>query len=397
MTSLVEILKTVLAEDRRDSLMSLYVATKKVEQREFDRIYNADPSRQKKYVQWMLNKFIKEIKSKKENRQAYKLFFEDLYKITQGLDLFDRVKRKYLKQDINQYGLDEFKEESFRLSQTLGAEEKEKGKAKAEKYQELKLGTVEGFTVYKIPQGKEELKPVACDLGSGTNWCTSHNLSNYYNTYNKKDPLFIFIKGDEKYQYHIQSNQFMDKEDRSMQKGELKDAFLDFIEKVEGRISSKTKVEAYQIGEFEASGQTYPVYKVGDKFYSQYEGQNYFYDPDTKVFKYAKGDRVPAKYALSHPMADFLIYVYRKLTSGEKAQFPNIYKALFGLEANVELTAPLRSLDLTGGNAVVALPKNLKVLETLKLTGTNIKKLPSDLEVGGEIIDYKGNIIKNAN
>lgn len=67
----------------------------------------------------------------------------------------------------------------------------------------------------------------ACRIGVGTNWCTTwgpeslnpnfKDRSNYFNTYNKKDKLYIFINkedNDEKYQIHIPSEQFMDKNDR---------------------------------------------------------------------------------------------------------------------------------------------------------------------------------------
>lgn len=385
------ILESLLTEDRLEVLRDKFVATNKVTDREFSKIVEADPTQAKKYVQWLLNKFIKEVKST-DDKAAYKLFFEDLYKVKDGLELFDRIKKRFSKQDINQYGIKEFSEEAFKLKQKLGAEELEKGKAKTEKYSELKLGTVEGFTVYKLPQGREDLKPVACDLGSGTNWCTAHNQSNYYNTYNRKDPLFVFIKGSEKYQYHIQSNQFMDKEDRRMEKGELRDAFEEFIERVEGRIRSNTDVSQHQLGEFEANGETYPVFKVADKFYTEIKGKKLYYDTDIHLFKYADGSGLGKRDALFHPYMDFMKYIYSKFTPEEKAKFPIVYKIFLDLDADQLKIPELGSLDLT--NAQIGhLPNGLKIKGNLILTGSNITSLPDDLEVGGDLIDRNGNKI----
>ena len=76
---------------------------------------------------------------------------------------------------------------------------------------------VDGFSVYKIPQGRTDLYGVSCELGSGSEWCTSTgNSRNYFDDYISNDDLYIFIKGNEKYQFHYESNQFMDKNDQSI-------------------------------------------------------------------------------------------------------------------------------------------------------------------------------------
>jgi len=89
-----------------------------------------------------------------------------------------------------------------------------------------------------------ENKPAACKLGAGSEWCTAAIGLEYYHHYHKPDdPLIIFIsrketfkkmvkkynkqtKKDElveeifpvKYQFHYGSNQFMDKDDRDIQR-----------------------------------------------------------------------------------------------------------------------------------------------------------------------------------
>jgi len=147
---------------------------------------------------------------------------EDVYKYKEYFDIFDRNKNKYNKKDINQYktsnDLNEF------LSKTLEIKELNekdsstiKGVSKEDKYSNFKIGNVDGFNVYMLPQNDLNNYNVSCDLGSGTEWCTATgNIRKYYDNYIKKGPLFICIKGNEKYQFAFESNQFMDKNDHDI-------------------------------------------------------------------------------------------------------------------------------------------------------------------------------------
>jgi hypothetical protein len=62
-----------------------------------------------------------------------------------------------------------------------------------------------------------ETKGASCALGKGTEWCTAAPGLNYYEEYHSKEnPLIIFIsKSDpeEKYQFHYDTEQFMDPND----------------------------------------------------------------------------------------------------------------------------------------------------------------------------------------
>ena len=93
-----------------------------------------------------------------------------------------------------------------------------KGVSKSDKYSKFKIGEVDGFVIYKIPQGSEDLYNVSCELGSGTEWCTATGKTdNYFNQYIKQGPLYIFDNGKgEKYQFHYESGQFMNKNDASI-------------------------------------------------------------------------------------------------------------------------------------------------------------------------------------
>jgi hypothetical protein len=58
----------------------------------------------------------------------------------------------------------------------------------------------------------------ACYYGQGTRWCTAAKNHNMFDTYNKEGQMYIIIPkhpeyAGEKYQFHFESNQFMDQSD----------------------------------------------------------------------------------------------------------------------------------------------------------------------------------------
>lgn len=66
----------------------------------------------------------------------------------------------------------------------------------------------------------------ACYWGSDTEWCTAtrNEEDNYFNSYNEQGPLIILINKEngEKYQFHFESDSFMDKKDTKIQTPILK-------------------------------------------------------------------------------------------------------------------------------------------------------------------------------
>jgi hypothetical protein len=76
-------------------------------------------------------------------------------------------------------------------------------------------------------------------LGSNTEWCTVPKGSSEFNAYNEMGPIFILYikKVDEikRYQYHFESEQFMNEEDRQntsyLENAKIKNAFIKFARK----------------------------------------------------------------------------------------------------------------------------------------------------------------------
>ena len=206
------LLKNLLLEVSLDQLKTQFVDTGKITDSEFTEIIDSTGGKSA-YATWLIkhvaNKLIKP---------------EDLYKYNVYFKVFDRRKREYVFNDINQYktqqDLNLFIVKSIELSSQEQADpSQQKGLTKFNKYKEFHIGTVDGFDVYKLPKGRMDLYGVSCELGSGTEWCTATgNVRKHFDTYIETGPLFIFMKPgtDEKYQFSYESKSYMDKNDVSI-------------------------------------------------------------------------------------------------------------------------------------------------------------------------------------
>lgn len=147
---------------------------------------------------------------------------EDIYKYEEYLDIFKRRKKEYRFQDINQIKTPSQLQDFIKTTVELLDQEKQdisaqKGVSKTEKFKDLKIMDVEGYSVYMIPKGRKDLYPTSCELGSGTQWCTATgNTDSMFYSYIKDGPLFIFIDNSNsknKYQVSFESKQYMDRND----------------------------------------------------------------------------------------------------------------------------------------------------------------------------------------
>lgn len=201
-----------LNEGREEFLKNKHVESGKISPDLFDKIKDIDPTRNKMYLDWLCIQFIKnEIEKDKVKLET---FFEDAYKMTEYLKLFDRLKHKYPQSDIFRYTLDTFKNASVELKKSLNPEELESGLEKAQKYKEYWIGNAAGYSIYEIPKGRKDLHRMSCELGSGTEWCTATGKTDtHFSRYIEQGPLFIIIKGKDKYQFHYESSSFKDSKD----------------------------------------------------------------------------------------------------------------------------------------------------------------------------------------
>jgi len=313
-------LTTLLLEVSIDQLKTQFVDTGKISDSEFTEIVDAAGGKSA-YATWLTKQVVsKNIKP------------EDLYKYNTYFKIFDRRKREYPFQDINQYkttnDISQFISKSVEIADREKADpSQQRGISRSDKYKEYFIGSVDGFDAYELPKGRTDLYGASCELGSGTEWCTATGKTrNYFDNYISEGPLFIFTKpgSTEKYQFSYESAQFMDKDDNSVAKN-----------------ASKTIVKLFRFIESK-----YPQYRM--------------------------------------PLALKLLHFPDTITKDDLNVDGSLY--LSGTQIQ-SLSAGLRVggyLSLRN-TQIQSLPADLQVGGYLDLSGTQIQSLPADLRVGGNL------------
>lgn len=170
----------------------------------------ADPSPNKQFLQFIANMYV-----------AKQFRIEDTDKIKKELELFNKVKGKLEKKDINQYkSLDELYKATEKFTSDTEAQ-----KSKKEVKKEIKAEGVK--KIIDTPDFKvlvPTTEAAACFYGKGTKWCTAADKDNRFDYYNKQGTIYIILAGDRKFQLHYESDQFMNEKDLDVTKDEI--AFL---------------------------------------------------------------------------------------------------------------------------------------------------------------------------
>jgi hypothetical protein len=204
-----------------------------------------------KYVQWIIKRFLSPTTETEPGHPSYARevvqlkdrFIEDLYKVTNDLKKFERFKSRLPEDKRNIDNIKSTAElydlmKDFSLEKTkASAEEK---KEASQTYQHPGAEIVfrgNDWTVAKITDAGQLGKDAACFYGGyhlepskgETTWCTSSPGLTYFERYIKDGPLYVVIPSTwsgkmgeksglpaQRYQFHFQSNQFMDPSDRSI-------------------------------------------------------------------------------------------------------------------------------------------------------------------------------------
>ena len=163
-----------------------------------------------KYAKWIL-------------ALANKGTLDNIGHIKDILTRFDSEKNNLINKDIMKYkSLDELEdmlndESSYaEKSHRQQVRDRQKARRDADITKEAKLVfSGDGFDVW-VP----ETYAAECKLGAGTRWCTASTESDYYYDYYKRayggDYYVLIGENGEKYQFHIESHQFMNKDDESV-------------------------------------------------------------------------------------------------------------------------------------------------------------------------------------
>ena len=194
----------LLLENRIDFLRNYYYSKKKIGNKvaSFDKLFSADPTNKKLYLQWLINQ-----------STSGKLWDEDLYKVTDALIIYERLKSKFKHKDINQYK--EYRDLIDEADSLSGV--KTSGELKRDEWSEALR---EAEIRYKGPEGTiiiPKTEKSSCILGRGTKWCTASEKNNQFSYYNRKGSLYIIMTKDgRKYQFQLESGQLMNEKDREV-------------------------------------------------------------------------------------------------------------------------------------------------------------------------------------
>ena len=193
-----------------------------------------------KYVQWLIKQYLKvptEIQPgengyDRELAQVKATFIEDLYKVKEDLLKYEKFKGRLSQdmRDINKLTTDSLYDAVKDFDLTLATTTKSERKTSSV-HPGAKLA-FDGPTwkVIEIENTGAIGKEAACFYGGNnkeTRWCTSTpGTDQWFNRYIKDGSLYVVYKQNdtdvspetglpkERYQFHFQSNQFMDKDDR---------------------------------------------------------------------------------------------------------------------------------------------------------------------------------------
>lgn len=203
------LLENMLMEDRVQFLQNKYKEA--IDPIIFDKLKATDPTPQKMYLQWIVDKYLK--LSPIEQARFVK---EDFSKVYDNLEFFNKYK-----QSIPQNWRDINKMLTFDDLYFVVEPIKKKKEAEIEQTAASKDVTkiLDNSTYSIIIPNTEE---ASCLYGAGTQWCTASKSNNRFDYYNDEGPLFIVIHKNEKdsqgrenkYQFHFQSGQFMNVNDK---------------------------------------------------------------------------------------------------------------------------------------------------------------------------------------
>jgi hypothetical protein len=398
----------ILFEISLDQIQTQFVDTGKLSARDFEKIKEASGG-DSAYATWLVARVVG------SKRQSPLIKSEDIYKYKNYLTTFKLRRKEFPFNDINQIKSPQDLAQFITTAVNLKNQEEEdpsqiKGITKSEKYSKLKIGEIGGFAVYKIPKGATQLKQVACDLGSGTQWCTADSRADYFEEYIEAGPLYIFDNGKgEKYQFSYETLNFMDKYDAPVfgvnGNKTLIVKLFQYLENIgEQKIPLTIKLinpdffsfspkDLNVKGDFMIPDNILKDFKLPDNLMVSGD----FQLDNTNIRSFPKnlqvgGDLYFTATLITSVPNDLKVGGSIYLGNNKITSFPDnlpvkgtlslIYTKITSLPDNLKIGG---NLDLSN-TPITFLPKNLQIGEDLYLSNTKITSLPKDLQVGGDVM-----------
>lgn len=231
--NVMNILEQIVSEASIEQLQQQFVDTGKIEPEVFDEIVRATKGKGA-YATWMIKRV-----------EDGTIKGEDIYKYEDYIQIFDKQKRQFPSPDINAYkderSIRDFEAKAIEIrekgiEQTGGDAANTSNLVSSQGIQELNsagikfLGVVDGYQCFEVPQslkGNTEAWKIyrkhlancsGREQGAKIEICTMAGQS-HFDRYLSDGPYYVFFNlGDPKspYQFHYESNQYMDKNDHSL-------------------------------------------------------------------------------------------------------------------------------------------------------------------------------------
>ncbi|PCI28791.1 hypothetical protein COB55_03450 [Candidatus Wolfebacteria bacterium] len=203
-------------------------------------LVGADPTKKLKYLPWIVKQYNDIMVTRKITDISASEFVEDLYKIKEYLEFYEKIKPKLEPNQRNIQSIKDYKDlydiikpfQQFEVSPDLSEKETQlikQGEA-IKLYEDNKWFVMTPKTV-----------DAACTFSEGTTWCTKHQ--GQFDSYSKQGSLYIIhdkIDKENRYQFHLATETYMDEDDRPVEGGivkwfsdrpELKNVFIELGKK----------------------------------------------------------------------------------------------------------------------------------------------------------------------
>ena len=189
-----------------------------IPEEDFYKIIKIDPTYQDgkdsvgKYGKWLLGLY------KKDNPLEYDV--ELIYNVLNAYDIYKNDRKKEIEKDINKIkSIDDLYDAVNNVGDAeLSARQQER---ELRNSKDIKKIFEDNKWEIWIPLSYAG----SCTLGKGTEWCTAYSENDsYYKDYTSQGPLYVFINKQnpkEKYQLHVETNSFMNKDDNIVNLGDV--------------------------------------------------------------------------------------------------------------------------------------------------------------------------------
>lgn len=166
---------------------------------------NGDPTPNSQYLQFLTNMY---------TRKQFRL--EDLSRIRYDLALYNKVKPKLPSEQRNITMFKTLRDlyKAIAPYENQNPEDIISGKQQKQTVKEQGVNKIIDTPNFKVYQ--PTTKQAACFYGKGTRWCTAALNDNKFEQYRTQGPIYIIMAGKRKFQFHLETDQFMDEQDQAI-------------------------------------------------------------------------------------------------------------------------------------------------------------------------------------